>query len=58
MEALIAEQQKTESPTRKERIRRLVTELEEMTQRGSQFSAVARAFIGQDKRDWVKRCAG
>jgi hypothetical protein len=58
METLIAEQQKTESPTRKERFRRLTSELKEMAHRRSPFSAVARAFIGQDKRDWVRRCAG
>lgn len=57
METLLAKQQKSESPTRKERIRKLVSELKEMTRRRSQFSSAAHAFIDQDQRAWVKRCA-
>ena len=57
METLLAKQQKSESPTRKERIRKLVSELKEMTRRRSQFSSVAHGFIDQDQRAWVKRCA-
>ena len=57
METLFAKQTKSWSPARQERILNLVSELRKMTRRTSQFSAIARAFLDQDTREWVKRCA-
>lgn len=52
---LIDEDRRSHSPTRREQIRALKGKLIEMTRPESEYSAVARAFLLQDHRDWVRR---
>jgi hypothetical protein len=43
------------SPSRKQKIERLCLDIEAMTSPSAEFSAVARAFLLQDTRPWVRR---
>jgi hypothetical protein len=61
LELVVNERRKAEkadkcSAVRNEKIEKLKVTLEEMTSRKAPFSAVARAFLFQDNRDWVRRC--
>lgn len=50
-----SEESGSHSPSRNERIENLKLELRNMTLPNAEFSAVARAFLLQDRRKWVRR---
>lgn len=51
-----AEEAGKHSPVRDEKIEKLKRDLREMTLPSAQFSAVARAYLLQDHRKWVRYC--
>lgn len=61
LEELIAEDREADkvgkfSPTRREKIERLSLDIQKMTLPSEQYSAVARACLLQDDRQWVRNC--